>query len=1154
LGVDFSSVAWGDYDNDGDLDILLTGRDAGNAKHSKIFENTGGAFSDASAGLTGVYDGSVAWGDYDGDDDLDILLTGDTGAGGITKVYRNDVSTANAPPNAPTGLTVTALSNTSMQLSWTAPSDGQTPTNGLSYNLRVGTTPGGSDVFSTMADSSDGERWIAARGPIQGTSYPLANLTPGVTYYWSVQAVDTAFAGSPFATEASLTTPQFTDLGSLGLIGLLSSSVSWGDFDNDGDLDVLTTGFNGSNFSRVYRNDSGTFVDITANLVGVAVGSAAWGDYDNDGDLDILLTGRDASNNPISKLYRNDSGTFTDTSAPLIAVRYSSVAWGDYDNDGDLDILLAGRDAGGTNRTKIYRNDGSDLFTDISASVTAVALGSVAWGDFDNDGDLDILLAGYDASSVRRSQVLRNDGTGGFTDISAPLLPLVATSAAWGDYDNDGDLDILLTGIDGGGGVHSLVYTNDGSGGFSDLSAGLAPVQYGSVAWGDYDNDGDLDILLTGRSTGSARITRIYRNDGGSFTDTSANVTGVDFSSVAWGDYDNDGDLDILLSGRDPGGALIARVYLNQETTANRVPDAPSGMTQTANSTTSATLSWTAPSDQTPTPSGTGTPTAGLSYNLRVGTTLGGSDVLGPMAFHNPSPQTDGLRKIAQRGLVQTTSWRLDNLTPGQTYYWSVQAIDTALAGSSFATETTFATPLPEADLAITKTDGPDPVIAGTHLTYTLNVGNAGPTTAQSVALGDTLPAGTTFVSLTPAAGWSCTTPAVGSGGAVACSIASLPPGGLAAFALTVAVGPSVAQNTVLSNTASVSSTNPDPDDTNDSATAETTVHTLADLSLSKTDSPGPVAALGTLTYTLGVHNAGPSDAQSVVVSDTLPAGVTLVSTSGCAEDRNGVPTCTLGTLAAGGDAQYTIEVTVDAPLASLTLTNDASVGSSTTDPTPGNNEDSAETTANDGSGIDPAVEAQVPGYNGSAQGDGDGNGVQDNLEPWTASIPSVVGDCWFTVTNLQQYLIYNVVALAPPANPLIGAAFPCGMLSYQVALPAPGAGVDIEIYMYPPRASFVGLGKSGPFGTLQLIAPAPANGGAKSRFGPFRGEDGGRRDDDGQTDGVFSDPVGPIRGNEDPSGVVNPARPVPTLLPWGLGALGALLGFFGYRMRGRRK
>jgi len=101
-------------------------------------------------------------------------------------------------------------------------------------------------------------------------------------------------------------------LSSIDLTGVYQSSVAWGDYDNDGDLDILLTGKAGSNnpVAKVYRNDSGTFTDIGASLTGVYGGSAAWGDYDNDGDLDILLTGMN-----VCKVYRNDSGTFTDVGA-----------------------------------------------------------------------------------------------------------------------------------------------------------------------------------------------------------------------------------------------------------------------------------------------------------------------------------------------------------------------------------------------------------------------------------------------------------------------------------------------------------------------------------------------------------------------------------------------------------------------------------------------------------------------------------------------------------------------------------------------------------------------------------------------------------------------------------------------------------------------
>jgi hypothetical protein len=308
------------------------------------------------------------------------------------------------------------------------------------------------------------------------------------------------------------------------------------------------------------------FVDIGAALAGVMYSSVAWGDYDNDGDLDILLTGAaDAFPyyDPVCKVYRNDGGgAFTDIGALLYGVYYASAAWGDYDNDGDLDIVLAGW-TGSHRLSRVYRNDGAASgFTNIEAPLTAVRDGSVAWGDYDNDGDLDILLTGSAAASPYIvSEIYRNDGFGLFHDIAAGLTGVMRSSVAWGDYDNDGHLDILLAGLDSGSVPTSKVYRNDGDSGFSDIGAALTGVSNCSVAWGDYDNDGDLDILLAG-STGSAFVSKVYRNDGGaSFVDIGAGLTGVDRSSVAWGDYDNDGDLDILLTGHL--GIYVSKVYRN---------------------------------------------------------------------------------------------------------------------------------------------------------------------------------------------------------------------------------------------------------------------------------------------------------------------------------------------------------------------------------------------------------------------------------------------------------------------------------------------------------------------------------------------------------------------------------------------------------------
>jgi hypothetical protein len=254
------------------------------------------------------------------------------------------------------------------------------------------------------------------------------------------------------------------------------------------------------------------------------------------------------------------------------------------------------------------------------------------------------------------------------------------------------------------------------------------------------------------------------------------------------------------------------------------------------------------------------------------------------------------------------------------------------------------------ADLSVTKTDSPDPVTAGTNLTYTITVSNAGPDAATNASWNDTLPTGTTFVSLPTVAGWSCTTPAVGAGGMVSCTNPSFAAGS-ATFTLTVAVAPSVAAGTVLSNTATVTSTTADSNSMNNNVTATTTVAASANLSVTKADGTDPLFAGNNLSYTITVNNAGPSNAATVALSDLLPAGTTFVSLSSpggwsCttpAIGAAGTVSCTIASLAPG-NAIFTLVVKVNV---TGSVSNTATVTSTTTDPTTGNESGTATTTVN---------------------------------------------------------------------------------------------------------------------------------------------------------------------------------------------------------------
>jgi hypothetical protein len=323
-----------------------------------------------------------------------------------------------------------------------------------------------------------------------------------------------------------------------------------------------------------------TFTRITTGAIATNSGSsetAAWGDYNNDGWEDLFVT---SDRGGVDYLYKNNGdGTFTSTLAGELVndgMDGSAALWGDYDNDGSLDLFITVFDWPTPQRNLLYRNEGNGTFTKVTAGriVTDTYAGSFSsvWGDYDNDGHIDLFAARV--GDALKDALYQNDGAGGFNRIlTGPVVNDSAAScgAAWGDYNNDGKLDLFVTG---GGTLGSsitgnnLLYRNDGNGTFARITTGAIVNDGGpseGCAWGDYDNDGFLDLFVAngGESDVPPRKNFLYRNTGtGAFTRVTAGAIATDtghFVAGSWGDYDNDGFLDVFVSRYRGGNNALYR-------------------------------------------------------------------------------------------------------------------------------------------------------------------------------------------------------------------------------------------------------------------------------------------------------------------------------------------------------------------------------------------------------------------------------------------------------------------------------------------------------------------------------------------------------------------------------------------------------------------
>ncbi|MDW3647375.1 MAG: FG-GAP-like repeat-containing protein [Bacteroidia bacterium] len=358
--------------------------------------------------------------------------------------------------------------------------------------------------------------------------------------------------------------------------GVEDGSVAMADVNGDTHKDVLITGLNGSSIAiaKLYINDgSGNFTEsVGTPFEGVHESSIAFADVNGDTYQDVLITGDKNVDELIAQLYTNDgAGNFSlSISTPFEGVEDGSVAFADVNGDTYQDVLITGNKGLETPIAKLYINNGSGNFTEsVGASFDGVEDAAIAFADVNGDMHQDVLITGESSSGIRIAKLYTNGGSGNFIlSATAPFEGVEDGSVAFADVNGDTYQDVLITGKNNAGNQIAELYTNNGSGIFSLITgSSLAAVEDGSIAFGDVNADTYQDVIISGENNTGVSIAKLYTNDGsGNFTEVvGTSFEGVQASAIAMADVDGDTHLDVLLTGSNISGIPIAKLYSNDE-------------------------------------------------------------------------------------------------------------------------------------------------------------------------------------------------------------------------------------------------------------------------------------------------------------------------------------------------------------------------------------------------------------------------------------------------------------------------------------------------------------------------------------------------------------------------------------------------------------
>ncbi|TGE05326.1 FG-GAP-like repeat-containing protein [Hymenobacter fodinae] len=624
-------MAVGDLDGDGDLDLLTTDRSF--SVRVRLNDGQGTFTSSGQVAVSAIPVGLVL-GDADADNDLDLFTvnssnrtasvrlnqlqpppvitsvspaSGAVGESvvisgtyflGATKVTFNGVENpafqvlapagneilVKVPPGATTGpvvvTTPTGSSNsflftvtpslvvTSLQPARNALAVPRTLPLAVSFDQPLrsdSATLSALRVFSAQAGGR-----LAGTTTVSGNTLrftPAAAFKPGETILATVTREVRSSGGTPLAVPQVLrfTTATAPSAGSFGggpevPVGFRPRSVAVGDVDGDGDLDLLTANAqaaDGTSTVSLRLNDgTGGFKDgkEAVTFTRTVLNEVFLQDLDGNGSLDLVVSYNDRFSRGGVDILRNDgTGSFRSI-LPRIFLGSGdriSIAFGDVEGDGDLDLLTQGfssMDGQAIFRARAYLNDGNGVFSGIT-DVLSSAYGTAA-GDLDADGDVDFVVA------FNSARVYLNNGRGVFNPTQEAAASFDPRSLALGDVDADGDLDLLLANP---GSRQAILLLNDGTGTFGSAQEILVGLNPEKVVLGDVDGDGDLDLLTPNSSSNSVSVR--LNNGRGVFSGSQEVAVGLMPRGLVLGDMNNDGNLDLVTVNM---GSNTVSVRLNQ--------------------------------------------------------------------------------------------------------------------------------------------------------------------------------------------------------------------------------------------------------------------------------------------------------------------------------------------------------------------------------------------------------------------------------------------------------------------------------------------------------------------------------------------------------------------------------------------------------------